>query len=190
MGPLSGETTLTHSASLSLKYEVSLACAQRIQAGLLRTRGCGVEARQLEDHPRAFVHLRQPEGHGRHLRGHLDFGTGAYVAAGYRVVLAVTAENDGLLSSSTAAPAAPPLAAPGAPPEHHRGRQQHQAHHPEQRPRPAAAPGAPRRSTTTAARHHQAHRQEERRHDHHRHRQRQHSGARHRPCTPQRSRWA
>ncbi len=33
--------------------------AQRIQAGLLRTRGCGGESRQLEDHPRAVVQFRQ-----------------------------------------------------------------------------------------------------------------------------------
>src|SRR5262245_65726099 len=32
--------------------------AQRIQAGLLSTRGCGVESRQLEDYPRAAIQLR------------------------------------------------------------------------------------------------------------------------------------
>src|SRR4030095_10935606 len=63
--------------------------AQRIQAGLLRTRGCGVEARQLEDHPRAFVQLRQPEGYGRSLGGHLDLGTGSYVGAGQGVGLSI-----------------------------------------------------------------------------------------------------
>src|SRR5882724_11861622 len=35
--------------------------AKRFQAGLLRTRVCRVEARQLEDYPGAFVQLRQPE---------------------------------------------------------------------------------------------------------------------------------
>src|SRR5262249_45250042 len=77
--------------------------AQRIQAGLLRTRGCGVEARQLEDYPRAFVHLGQPEGNGRGLGAHLDLGTGTYVGAGagQGVGLAVAAESEGLLSSST-----------------------------------------------------------------------------------------
>jgi len=32
-----------------------------IKAGLLRSRVCGIEAGQLEDHPRAFVQLRHPE---------------------------------------------------------------------------------------------------------------------------------
>src|SRR5262245_16176975 len=35
--------------------------AQRIQAGLLRTRGCGVESRQLEDYPRAAIQFRHRE---------------------------------------------------------------------------------------------------------------------------------
>ena len=35
--------------------------AQRIQAVLRRTRGCGGEPRQLEDHPRAGIHFRQDE---------------------------------------------------------------------------------------------------------------------------------
>ena len=75
---------------------------QRIKAGLLRTRGCGVEARQLEDHPRAFVQLRQPEGHGRSLSGHLDLGTGSYVGTGQGVVLAIAAENHWRFSRRTA----------------------------------------------------------------------------------------
>src|SRR5688572_32221310 len=53
--------------------------AQRIQAALLRTRGCGGEPRQLEDHPRAGIHFRQGEGHGWPFGGQLDLGTGSYV---------------------------------------------------------------------------------------------------------------
>src|SRR6476620_9448858 len=49
--------------------------AQRIQAVLLRTRGCGGESRQLEDYPGAFVQLRQAEVQGRPFGGHLDLGT-------------------------------------------------------------------------------------------------------------------
>src|SRR5688572_18403114 len=68
--------------------------AQRIQAGLLRTRGCRVEARQLEDHPGALVQLRQPEVHGRPFGSQLDLGTGSYVRSpDDGVVLAIAAEN-------------------------------------------------------------------------------------------------
>src|SRR5215469_16312346 len=79
--------------------------AQRIQAALLRTRSCGGESRQLEDHPRAGIQFRQGEGHGRPFGGHLDLGTGSYVGARYVVLLAIAAENDWRLSSSTSASA-------------------------------------------------------------------------------------
>src|SRR6266478_4103127 len=75
--------------------------AQRIQAVLRRTRGCGGESRQLKDHPRAGIQFRQGEGHVRPFAGHLDLGTGSYVAARYVVLLAIAAENDWRLSSST-----------------------------------------------------------------------------------------
>src|SRR5580692_9368459 len=67
---------------------------QRIQAGLLRARGRCVEAWQLQDHPGAFVQLRQPQGHGRPFGSHLDLGTGADVGARQVVVLAIAAEYD------------------------------------------------------------------------------------------------
>src|SRR5215471_13282389 len=72
--------------------------AQRIQAVLRRTRGCGGESRQLEDHPRAGVHFRQGEGQGRPFGGHLDLGTGSYVARVKRVLPAIAAKNDWRLS--------------------------------------------------------------------------------------------
>src|SRR5439155_9727354 len=71
---------------------------QRIQAVLRRTRGCGGESRQLEDHPRALIQFRHGEGHVRPFGGHLDLGTGSYVARGYGVLLAIAAENDWRLS--------------------------------------------------------------------------------------------
>src|SRR5262249_14488260 len=73
--------------------------AQRIQAVLRRTRGCGGESRQLEDHPRAGVHFRQGEGQGRPFGGHLDLGTGSHVARRLGVLPAIAAENDWRLSS-------------------------------------------------------------------------------------------
>src|SRR5688572_17047888 len=79
-----------------------VAClAQSIQAALLRTRGCGGEPRQLEDHPRAGIHFRQGEGQVRPFGGHLDLGTGSYVARGLSVVPAIAAQNDGRLSRSS-----------------------------------------------------------------------------------------
>src|SRR5215475_6619758 len=75
--------------------------AQRIQAVLRRTRRCGGESRQLEDHPRAAIHFRQGEGHGWPFGGHLDLGTGSYVARGLGVLPAIAAEDDWRLSSGT-----------------------------------------------------------------------------------------
>src|SRR5262249_44612109 len=72
--------------------------AQRIQAVLRRTRGCTGESRQLEDHPRTAIHFRQGEGQGRPFGGHLDLGTGSYVARGLGVLPAIAAENDWRLS--------------------------------------------------------------------------------------------
>ena len=99
--PLPLETTLTHSASLSLKYEVSLALRSASRLFCSRTRGCGGESRQLEDHPRAGIHFRQGEGHGRPFGGHLDLGTGSYVARGLGVLPAIAAENDWRLRRSS-----------------------------------------------------------------------------------------
>src|SRR6516165_4540527 len=77
--------------------------AQRIQAVLRRTRGCGGESRQLEDHPRAGIHFRQGEGQGRPFGGHLDLGACSYVARGLSVLPAIAAENDWRLSHRTGA---------------------------------------------------------------------------------------
>src|SRR5687768_1359706 len=79
--------------------------AQLIQAALLRTRGCGRESRQLEDHPRASIHFRQDEGHGWPFGGHPDLGTGSYVACGLRVLPAIAAEHDWRLRGCTASAA-------------------------------------------------------------------------------------
>src|SRR5215467_6260511 len=75
--------------------------AQRIQAVLRRTRGCGGESRQLKDHPRAGIQFRQGEGHGRPFGGHFDLGAGSHVGARYVVLLAIAAENDWRLSRCT-----------------------------------------------------------------------------------------
>src|SRR5579871_1073360 len=77
--------------------------AKRIQAVLLRTRGCRGKSRQIKDHPRAFFHFRQGEGHGRPFGGHLDFGASSYGAVRYGVVLAIAAENDGRLCRCSSA---------------------------------------------------------------------------------------
>src|SRR6516165_9486256 len=102
-----GESTVTVGDHLDPQCILALVVrgitgfAQRIQAALLRTRGCGGESRQLEYHPRAAVQFRQGEGHGWPFGGHLDLGTGSYVGARYVVLLAIAAENDWRLSSST-----------------------------------------------------------------------------------------
>src|SRR5580658_863021 len=61
--------------------------AQRSQAVLRRTRGCGGESRQVEDHPRAAIQFAEAQVHGLPLGGHLDLGTGSYVGAGQVVFL-------------------------------------------------------------------------------------------------------
>src|SRR5262245_3602422 len=76
--------------------------AQRSQAVLGRTRGCGSESRQLEDHPRAGIHLRQGEGHGRPFGGNLAHGAGSYLGARDVALLAIAAENNGRLSRCAA----------------------------------------------------------------------------------------
>ena len=69
--------------------------AQRIQAVLRRTRRCGGESRQLEDHPRALIQFRHAEGQGRPFGGHLELGTRSYVGfSGDGEILAIAAEND------------------------------------------------------------------------------------------------
>src|SRR6516165_3674527 len=104
-----GESTVTVGDHLDPQCILALVVrgitcfAQRIQAALLRTRGCGGESRQLKDHPRAGIQFRQGEGHGRPFGGHLDLGTGSYVGARYVVLLAIAAENDWRLSSSARA---------------------------------------------------------------------------------------
>src|SRR5690242_20390208 len=75
--------------------------AQRIQAALLGTRGCGGEPRQFEDHPRAGIHFRQGEVHVLPFGGQLDLGAGSYVARVKAVLPAIAAENDWRLSRCT-----------------------------------------------------------------------------------------
>ena len=74
-------------------------------ASLPPSDSCGRESRQLEDHPRAGIHFRQYEGHGRPFGGHPDLGTGSYVARGLGVLPAVAAENDWRLRRSCTAAA-------------------------------------------------------------------------------------
>src|SRR6202021_3050281 len=69
--------------------------AKCIQATLLRTRRCGGESRQLEDHPRAAIQFLHAEGQGRPFGGHLDLGARSYVGfSGDGKILAIAAEND------------------------------------------------------------------------------------------------
>src|SRR6185436_1987154 len=87
--------------------------AQRIEAVLRRTRGCGGESRKLEDDPGAAIQFRQGERHGRPFGGQLDLRTGSHVGgAGYGELLAVAAEYDWRLRrrsgrTSTASPERP-----------------------------------------------------------------------------------
>src|SRR5215467_8655441 len=68
---------------------------QRVQAVLRRTRRCGGESRQLEDHPRPAIQFIHGEGHGLPLGGDLNLGTGSHVGGpGYGEILAIAAEND------------------------------------------------------------------------------------------------
>ncbi len=62
---------------------------------LRRTRRCGGESRQLEDHPRAAIQFLHAEGQGRPFGGHLDLGTRSYVGfSGDAEILVIPAEND------------------------------------------------------------------------------------------------
>src|SRR5262245_29398905 len=68
--------------------------AQRIEAVLGRTRGCGGESRQLEDHPGAFIQFRHAEGQGRPFGGDLELTACPYVGCtADGEFLAVEAEN-------------------------------------------------------------------------------------------------
>src|SRR5690606_2462085 len=82
--------------------------AQRIQAVHRRARGGGAEPRQLEDHPRAGIQLRDRDVHRRPLRGHLDLGAGPDGGCGQVVLLAVAAEESGRLGGRRTRTPAPP----------------------------------------------------------------------------------
>src|SRR4030095_16883427 len=68
--------------------------AQRIQAGVRRTRGCGGESWQLKDHPGALIQFRHGEVHVRPFGGHLDLGPGSYAARGYGGFLSLAGEKE------------------------------------------------------------------------------------------------
>ncbi len=69
--------------------------AKCIQAVLRRTRRCGGESRQLEDHPRAAIQFLHAEVQRRPFGGHLDLGTRSHVGfCGDSKFLAIAAEND------------------------------------------------------------------------------------------------
>src|SRR5690606_36630826 len=75
--------------------------AQGCQAPLLRACGGGRESGQLEDDPRAVVHLRQGKGHGLPGRVYPDLGAAADRGLpGVLKLLAVTAEHDRLGSGA------------------------------------------------------------------------------------------
>src|SRR5947208_8036997 len=69
--------------------------AQRIQAVLRRTRGCGGESRQLEHHPRTGIEFRHAEGQGRPFGDDLVLGARSYVGCTVGgEFFAIAAEND------------------------------------------------------------------------------------------------
>src|SRR5262249_21838287 len=80
--------------TVALVVRGGVGLAQRIQAVLRRTRGCGGESRQLEHHPRTGIQFRHAEGQGRPFGGYLVLGARSYVGCtSDREFLAVEAEN-------------------------------------------------------------------------------------------------
>src|SRR5262249_50527583 len=80
--------------TVALVVRGGVGLAQRIQAVLRRTRGCGRESRQLEHHPRTGIQFRHAEGQRRPFGGYLVLGARSYVGCtSDREFLAVAAEN-------------------------------------------------------------------------------------------------
>src|SRR5918993_4385594 len=92
---VTGRDKLDPERILALVIGGGAGLAQRIQAVLRRTRGCGGESGQLEDHPRAAIQFRHGEVHGGPFRFRLDLGTGSDGGGpGYAELLAIAAENN------------------------------------------------------------------------------------------------
>ena len=92
---VTGGDKLDPKRTVALVVRGGVGLAQRIQAVLRRTRGCGGESRQLEHHPRTGIQFRHAEGQGRPFGGYLVLGARAYVGCTVGgELLAIAAEND------------------------------------------------------------------------------------------------
>jgi len=76
---VTGGDELDPKRAVALVVRGGVGLAQRIQAVLRRTRGCGGESRQLEHHPRTGIQFRHAEGQRRPFGGYLVLGTRSYV---------------------------------------------------------------------------------------------------------------
>src|SRR5216117_600744 len=101
---VTGGDKLDPKRTVALVVRGGVGLAQRIQAVLRRTRGCGGESRQLEHHPRTGIQFRHAEGQGRPFGGYLVLGARSYVGCtGDGEILAIEAENDWRLRRCTGA---------------------------------------------------------------------------------------
>ena len=92
---VTGGDKLDPKRTVALVVRGGVGLAQRIQAVLRRTRGCGGESRQLEHHPRTGIQFRHAEGQGRPFGGYLVLGARSYVGCTVGgELLAIAAEND------------------------------------------------------------------------------------------------
>src|SRR5262249_23561528 len=76
---VTGGDKLDPKGTVALVVRGGVGFAQRIQAVLRRTRGCGGESRQLEHHPRTGIQFRHAEGEGRPFGGDLELSACPYV---------------------------------------------------------------------------------------------------------------
>src|SRR5262245_37704767 len=91
---VTGGDKLDPKRTVALVVRGGVGLAQRIQAVLRRTRGCGGESRQLEHHPRTGIQFRHAEGQERPFGGYLVLAARSYVGCtSDREFLAVAAEN-------------------------------------------------------------------------------------------------
>src|SRR5262249_56004545 len=91
---VTGGDKLNPKRTVALVVRGGVGLAQRIEAVLRSTRGCGGESRQLEHHPRTGIQFRHAEGQGRPFGGYLELSAGSYVGCtGDGEILAAEAEN-------------------------------------------------------------------------------------------------